>query len=164
MAAKAQGVPAAPGVQPVAGASSAAAPPAADSFQPAMKPKAPASTTKDAKAPQQSSPPGPPAADQVTGPATTASSRSSMGASAPAQPSFDCGKAHTLIESLICADPKLAAMDVDLSQAYKAAVGQSTDKEALKSAQLRWLKSRNQCTTPQCVGTAYAERLAALGH
>lgn len=78
-------------------------------------------------------------------------------------PSFDCAKAGSVIEQLICKDEALARLDVQLAQAYKAAVQQTPDKSQLKSEQLSWLKNRrNKCATAECVFAAYEERLTAL--
>lgn len=78
-------------------------------------------------------------------------------------PSFDCAKAGSVIEQLICKDQALAQLDVQLARAYKAAAKQAPDKVQLKSEQLAWLKDRrNKCVTAECVLAAYKDRLAAL--
>jgi uncharacterized protein len=35
-------------------------------------------------------------------------------------PSFDCAKASGRVEALICSDPELAALDVELARPYRA--------------------------------------------
>jgi uncharacterized protein YecT (DUF1311 family) len=80
------------------------------------------------------------------------------------KPSFDCTKAGSVIEHLICKDEALAKLDLDLAQAYKAAASrENADKAALRTEQLSWLKNgRNKCATPECLSAAYAQRIAAL--
>jgi uncharacterized protein YecT (DUF1311 family) len=116
-------------------------------------------------APQPSSPPQGQASEgpsEPPAPTATTSASSTVTEQAPT-PSFDCSKAGSVIEQLICKDQALARLDVQLAQAYKAAVQQATDKAELKSEQLSWLKNRrNKCATADCVFAAYEERLAIL--
>lgn len=78
-------------------------------------------------------------------------------------PSFDCAKAGTGPERLICSDRELSKLDVDLSQAYSKAREKSADKNKLKSEQLEWFKrSRNACSDKSCMETAYKQRISDL--
>lgn len=78
-------------------------------------------------------------------------------------PSFDCTKASTGPERLICSSKELSAADVKLAQAYKTAANISTDKDALKSAQNAWRKNeRDACSDVQCMLGAYQSRLTQL--
>lgn len=80
------------------------------------------------------------------------------------KPSFDCAKAGTLIEELICKDPKLSALDAKMGSTYRAARTTSADEASLRAAQLSWLKNeRNKCATGKCLSDAYESRLLALG-
>ena len=82
----------------------------------------------------------------------------------PFAPSFDCAKAGTGPERLICSDRELSKLDVDLSQAYSRAREKSADKNKLKSEQLEWFKrSRNACSDKSCMETAYKQRISDLG-
>jgi uncharacterized protein YecT (DUF1311 family) len=60
---------------------------------------------------------------------------------APVKASFDCGKAQSPLEQLICSDDDLAALDIDLSDAYKKAFkGAATEaRKALVASENRWL-------------------------
>lgn len=79
-------------------------------------------------------------------------------------PSFDCAKASTGPERLICSDRELSKLDVDLSQTYSKAREKSADKNKLKSEQLEWFKrSRNACSDKSCMETAYKQRISELG-
>ena len=78
-------------------------------------------------------------------------------------PSFDCTKASTGAERLICSDKSLSEADVKLSQIYKAAANSASDKEGLKSAQSTWRKNeRDACSDSQCMLAAYQSRIAQL--
>jgi uncharacterized protein YecT (DUF1311 family) len=84
-------------------------------------------------------------------------------------PSFDCIKATSHVEQLICSNPDLARADVKLMEAYKQRMAlvspQSQEGLALRQEQRTWLtEERNPCTTADCVAAAYASRTQALGH
>lgn len=80
-------------------------------------------------------------------------------------PSFDCAKASTGPERLICSDRDLSKLDVALSQAYSKAREKSADKNKLKSEQLEWFKrSRNACADKTCMENAYKQRISDLGN
>ncbi|WP_130471465.1 lysozyme inhibitor LprI family protein [Candidatus Magnetaquicoccus inordinatus] len=74
--------------------------------------------------------------------------------------SFDCGKAQTGIEKLICSDSKLAAADLALGERYSQVRRAAADKEAVQRQQMQWLKQvRNQCSSVQCLLQVYEQRL-----
>ncbi len=84
-------------------------------------------------------------------------------------PSFDCAQKRTSsVEQRICKDPKLAALDRQLGQAYAAAQGQATpaDAQTLTNAQRDWVRTRNACwknaDVPACVENAYHDRISEL--
>ena len=76
--------------------------------------------------------------------------------------SFDCAKAGTKIEKLICGDAELSKLDEELNAAYKAAVQDKTKAKAVKQAQKQWMKERNGCEDAACVKGAYEARLSLL--
>lgn len=89
-------------------------------------------------------------------------------------PSFDCAKAESSVEKLICADPGLARLDRTVSERYaearKAAqgLGAGADEASntLRALQRGWVKGRDDCwkATDQraCVEDAYLRRDAEL--
>jgi uncharacterized protein YecT (DUF1311 family) len=78
-------------------------------------------------------------------------------------PSFDCTKASTSVENMICADPKLAAADRDTAAAYKAKLAASADKSGLRQQQAAWRRTvRDACTDTACLESAYKQRLVEL--
>lgn len=76
--------------------------------------------------------------------------------------SFDCAKASTKVEKMICGDAELSKLDEELGKAYGEALQKASDPAALRQQQRKWLKKRNGCTNADCVGIAYHERLSAL--
>ena len=66
-----------------------------------------------------------------------------MGAATSAHAaSFDCRKASTPIEGLICADPQSSSLDEQIAARYNYLAGtiSAADKKTLKADQLSWLK------------------------
>jgi uncharacterized protein len=76
--------------------------------------------------------------------------------------SFDCAKANSKIEKLICNDNELSLLDEKLNLAYKAALQDAGKLEATKQAQKKWLQDRNRCADAACIGLAYQNRISAL--
>lgn len=76
--------------------------------------------------------------------------------------SFDCAKARTKVEKLICGDAELSRLDEDLSKTYQQTLERSDDKQKLTDEQRQWLKRRNVCTDAVCVKRAYEGRLKEL--
>lgn len=71
-------------------------------------------------------------------------------------PAFDCGKAATDVERMLCTDPTLAAADVTLSQTVKR---MSLANPSLKDDQKGWLtQTRNACGDMTCLRNAYEMR------
>lgn len=64
------------------------------------------------------------------------------------KPSFDCAKAKTRVEKLICSDAELAKLDREMSSEYYSLVSDKTLdgelKEILKNNQKKWLDSREK--------------------
>ncbi|MEM9910836.1 MAG: lysozyme inhibitor LprI family protein [Pseudomonadota bacterium] len=91
-----------------------------------------------------------------------------------ASPSFDCSKAQSDVESLICEDPDLAALDVLLAERFQQAlavaegmtVGGEDSADALKATQRGWIKGRDECWKAEnlrdCAQFAYQSREAEL--
>ena len=66
----------------------------------------------------------------------------------PAQgPTFDCAKAQGEVETLICGDASLAALDRKLDGVYKTASAKATGALAtrLREDQRGWISGRNDC-------------------
>ncbi|TVT82986.1 MliC family protein [Pseudomonas sp. H3(2019)] len=92
---------------------------------------------------------------------------------APSSPifktSFDCPQARASIEKLVCRDPQLAQMDIELTRLYRLAL---TDEHSVPRPdkvmidQQFWIKARNQCASAPapkaCTIRSYAERAHQL--
>lgn len=75
--------------------------------------------------------------------------------------SFDCAKASTPVEKIICESPRLSALDDELAATYAAAL--KIDRDAVRASQRRWLaEDRNQCDYDGCLEASYLLRIAIL--
>jgi uncharacterized protein YecT (DUF1311 family) len=85
-------------------------------------------------------------------------------------PSFDCSKAAGQVEHLICSDPELAALDVELARLYQAVSAEVAGRELkrLRTYQRGWIKGRNDCWKAvgvgvrACVEASYRDRIREL--
>lgn len=76
---------------------------------------------------------------------------------------FDCKKAATASEKLICSDQELASLDVELNRAYSIASKANIDKAQLKTEQQYWVRnSRDTCQDVECMKAAYHSRIRIL--
>lgn len=76
--------------------------------------------------------------------------------------SFDCGKATSRVDRIICSSDTLSHLDESLAEEYRSALARSADAGRIKSEQRAWIKSRNGCADAACFEQAYRSRLDAL--
>jgi uncharacterized protein len=80
-----------------------------------------------------------------------------------ARPSFDCVKARSATETLICQDQQLSSLDADLAKLYAeakaAAPGQGEFRRETSAA---WMDREKKCSDKQCLLAWYAARKTAL--
>lgn len=80
--------------------------------------------------------------------------------------SFDCAKAKTWAEQMLCNDETLGRLDERLDAAYRAArdaaKGDAAAMERLLSGQRAWLAERDGCKVTPCLTRLYEQRLAEL--
>ena len=78
--------------------------------------------------------------------------------------SFDCAKAQTRVEKMVCADRGVADLDEYLGRYYSAARAEIPGAAScLQADQSQWLKSkRDACADAACLKAAYLDRLAEL--
>ena len=78
--------------------------------------------------------------------------------------SFDCGKARSTMEKLICSDEKLSRLDEDLNVAFRQAVTVSGAGSLVTQWQRQWLRSYavTSCKDVPCLQTAFADRVELL--
>lgn len=75
---------------------------------------------------------------------------------------FDCAKAATKIEKMICANATLSSLDEEMNAAYRQRLGLKYSEENIAESQRRWLIGRNRCGDVQCLEASYRERLAEI--
>ena len=85
-------------------------------------------------------------------------------------PSFNCAKASSSAEELICKTPELAALDLRLAERFTAALttiraldtGAEEAETDLRATQRGWIKGRDECwksdTEMDCVRQSYLTR------
>ena len=79
------------------------------------------------------------------------------------KPTFDCAKARSAAERLICRDRQLSGLDVQLAKLYAAAKASSTDGDEFKRAtSAAWADRERRCADKQCLLDWYANRSAVL--
>lgn len=79
--------------------------------------------------------------------------------------SFDCAKASTKVERLICDHPRLGELDSELADAYRIALRDSPWASAnrrIRAEQKNWITRRNRCDNRRCVRKMYQMRLGQL--
>jgi len=76
--------------------------------------------------------------------------------------SFDCAKAGTKVEHIICDNAEISRLDDDLSTSYKAALQDKLKVDAIKQSQKQWINKRNNCTDADCVKATYQNRISKL--
>ena len=99
------------------------------------------------------------------------------------QPSFDCSKAKTRVEKLVCSDEVLSILDRDMQKAYDLMMGKydlaymneeakeeiKPYLEKLKQSQIDWVKDRDACSSKKnkkefrsCVFSRYINRIQSI--
>lgn len=95
-------------------------------------------------------------------------------ASPAAAQSFDCAKASTSAEELVCSDARLGALDERIAETYGKALevargldaGAQEAEDMLKATERGWIGGRDECwkteNVPACVEQSYLRREAEL--
>lgn len=78
--------------------------------------------------------------------------------------SFDCSAKLSTVESMICADAQISALDDTLSGHYQQLISAlpSQDRQTLKRVQREWLQQRNACDSRSCLLEHYQRRIDQL--
>jgi uncharacterized protein YecT (DUF1311 family) len=77
--------------------------------------------------------------------------------------SFDCRRAVSKIEKLICGDDDLSKLDEALSKTYQQALERSHDKQETTNEQRQWLKEvGNSCQDADCLKKKYQTKINKL--
>jgi hypothetical protein len=81
----------------------------------------------------------------------------------PVRPSFDCAKARSRSERLICADPELAALDRDTGRLHARAKAAARDPAAFRRQNdAEWKQREATCRDKACLVAWYSHRRAQL--
>lgn len=79
--------------------------------------------------------------------------------------SFDCSKASSSVEKMICNNVMLSELDEQLGKQYKEVLNNASDdnKILIKKEQKSWMKDEQKiCKTNTCLERAYISRISAL--
>lgn len=79
--------------------------------------------------------------------------------------SFDCTKATSDVERMVCSDHKLNRLDDFLSQNFNIAMNSEMPesvKSDIRKTQGEWIERRDSCTDEQCVKNMYSRRIDYL--
>jgi len=76
--------------------------------------------------------------------------------------SFDCGKAQSKVEHLICDNPEISKLDDELASDYKTVLQDQSKANTIKREQKQWLIERNECADAGCVRETYRKRIGQL--
>jgi uncharacterized protein len=96
---------------------------------------------------------------------TFAATGEAAGTPASASPSFDCGRAESSVEKLVCESPELARLDRELADVWTKALETWPEEEIRRqqATQRGWIKGRDDCWKAddlgECVAYAYRTRL-----
>lgn len=82
------------------------------------------------------------------------------------KPSFDCSKAQSEAETMVCADYGLAGLDNRLAEVYAAELSKPNASKDLAATQRGWVKGRDECWKADdkrwCIEEEYRTRIAEL--
>jgi uncharacterized protein len=76
--------------------------------------------------------------------------------------SFDCAKAKTYVEKMICSDEKLIEKDDQLNHFFKTLKISNRLSSDVMQSQKEWLKNRNRCKDLDCLHDSYNHQLEYL--
>ena len=81
-----------------------------------------------------------------------------------ARPSFDCSRARTSGERMVCADPGLASLDRTMAGEYARAMASASPSQQglLRQTRDRFLAYRDRCPNAACVAGAYNDRMREI--
>jgi len=138
-----------------------AAPPPAPAPLPMPDPEIPAAAPPPARPPVAAPVPPPP---RPRPEAPSKAEPAPRPARIAASPSFNCARARSRSERMVCSSPGLAASDRRMSSQFYAALAGSDARTrgALRSSRDRFLARRERCSSEACVARAYEQRMAEI--
>ncbi len=76
--------------------------------------------------------------------------------------SFDCARAGTKMEKMVCGDADLSRSDEVLAAAYAKALKETSDPGAIRKQQREWLGGAQRCDNKSCLMAAFQSQIAQL--
>ena len=76
--------------------------------------------------------------------------------------SFDCAKAGTKVEKMICASAQASQLDGEMALTYRYTLQTLADPDTVKKEQRQWLKGRNKCQDESCLIEKYRQRIGVM--
>lgn len=76
--------------------------------------------------------------------------------------SFDCAKAGSKVEHIICDNPEISKLDDELASDYKTVLQDQSKANTIRREQKQWLIERNECADAGCVRETYRKRIEQL--
>ena len=133
--------------------------PLAASPEPLIQPDETASSAGQPSLPQSE----PRKADVAIAAVDAPQSAQVQGTARGAGPSFDCRRARSTNEKMICADAELARLDRELGRAFERAKNATADPAAFRrQSELEWRRRETICQDRGCLLRWYAYRRAQL--
>lgn len=82
----------------------------------------------------------------------------------PSAASFDCRRALTATEKLVCGDPQLSEDDGNLDFAYSLLLRHAAPsaRAGIREGQRAWLRKRDACAQKSCLLDLYSDRYSAV--
>ena len=104
-------------------------------------------------------------AGQVLGPQPVLAGEAAVAAKVQSRPSFNCARASTRVERLICGNTYLGQLDREMARAYQVLQTQvpASELRALRADQRTWLADRDACVSVDCLIVASQDRIEFLG-
>ena len=79
------------------------------------------------------------------------------------RPSFDCARARSVPEKIICSDSELARMDRDLGRVYaRAKRAADNPRQFQRESDREWRRREAECRDRECLVDWYLDRRAQL--
>lgn len=77
-------------------------------------------------------------------------------------PSFNCRHAVAAVNRMICAEPALSTLDVEMARRYRRAVRETGLERELDTEQAAFLNARSRCVDEACISRIYHQRIDDL--
>lgn len=77
--------------------------------------------------------------------------------------SFDCTRASSEVERVVCSDSRVSKLDEDYANQFRSAIANASDPESVRANGRAWLRVvRDACSSAECLVDAYSTRILEL--